>query len=267
MEVELNNSSSSSKGETLSEFTNTPNTSVHSTPAHTPNRDKRDEHIVTDGPFPGNPMPSGSKDRTTKPPTGKNLELIKRPNEQCATPSDSLYFSEMTRTKHTRRLDKNLPKGKQPRKQLPTKLPKKPLPKTVNNLRKSTQKAIQAGKQAQPKFSTGGVKKPMQYKPGTVALREICRYQKITELLLRKLPFSRLVREVAQDFNTDLRFQRNAIGALQETAEIFLISLLEDTNLCIHARRVTIFPKDMQLARKLHNDKVMGADFHPMVIN
>ena len=108
----------------------------------------------------------------------------------------------------------------------------------------------------------------MRYKPGTVALREIRRYQKMTELLIRKLPFSRLVREVAQDFNTDLRFQRNAIGALQEAAEIFLISLLEDTNLCaIHARRVTIFPKDMQLARKLRNDKVMGADFHPMNIN
>ena len=108
----------------------------------------------------------------------------------------------------------------------------------------------------------------MRYKPGTVALREICHYQKTTELLIRKLPFARLVREVAQDFSTDLRFQRNAIGALQEAAEIFLISLLEDTNLCaIHAKRVTIFPKDMQLARKLRNDKVMGGDFRPMVIN
>ena len=108
----------------------------------------------------------------------------------------------------------------------------------------------------------------MRYKPGTVALREICRYQKTTELLLQKLPFSRLVREVAQDFKTDLRFQRSAIGALQESAEIFLISLLEDTNLCaIHAKRVTIFPKDMQLARKLRNDRVMGGDFRPMVIN
>ena len=219
-------------------------------------------------PFPENPIPSGSGDKTTKTPAGKNLELIKRPNKQCATPSDSLYFSEMSRTKQTQRLDKNLPKGKQPRKQLPTKLPKKPSPKTMNKLRKATQNVIQAGKQAQPRLNTGGIKKPMRYKPGTVALREICRYQKMTELLIRKLPFSRLVREVAQDFNTDLRFQRNAIGALQEVAEIFLISLLEDTNLCaIHARRVTIFPKDMQLARKLRNDKVMGADFCPIVIN
>lgn len=76
---------------------------------------------------------------------------------------------------------------------------------------------------------------------GTVALREIRRYQKSTELLLRKLPFQRLVREVARDFKSDLRFQSSALGALQEAAEAYLISLFEDTNLCaIHAKRVTI---------------------------
>ena len=63
----------------------------------------------------------------------------------------------------------------------------------------------------------GGVKKPHRYRPGTVALREIRRYQKSTELLIRKLPFQRLVREIAQDFKTDLRFQSAAIGALQVT--------------------------------------------------
>jgi histone H3/H4 len=79
------------------------------------------------------------------------------------------------------------------------------------------------------------------YKPGTVALREIRRYQKSTELLIRKLPFQRLVREIAQDFKTDLRFQSSAIGALQESAEAYLVSLFEDTNLAaIHAKRVTI---------------------------
>ena len=84
--------------------------------------------------------------------------------------------------------------------------------------------------------STSGVKKPMCYKPGTVVLWEIRWYQKTTELLITKLPFSRLVREVVQDFKTDLRFQRNAIRALQEAMENFLIGLFEDTNLCvIHA--------------------------------
>ena len=63
--------------------------------------------------------------------------------------------------------------------------------------------------------STGGVKKPHRFRPGTVALREIRRYQKTTELLIRKMPFQRLVREIAQDFKTDLRFQSAAIGALQ----------------------------------------------------
>ncbi|XP_018874475.2 histone H3.3A-like [Gorilla gorilla gorilla] len=84
--------------------------------------------------------------------------------------------------------------------------------------------------------STGGVKKPHRYRPGTVALREIRHYQKSTELLIRKLPFQRLVREIAQDFKTDLHFQSAAI----------------DTNLCaIHATRVKIMPKDIQLARHI----------------
>ncbi|ROT68958.1 hypothetical protein C7M84_012813 [Penaeus vannamei] len=93
--------------------------------------------------------------------------------------------------------------------------------------------------------------------PGTVALREIRRYQKSTELLIRKLPFQRLVREIAQDFKTDLRFQSSAVMALQEASEAYLVGLFEDTNLCaIHAKRVTIMPKDIQLARRA--DVVVG---------
>nr|XP_055178569.1 histone H3-4-like [Nyctereutes procyonoides] len=96
--------------------------------------------------------------------------------------------------------------------------------------------------------ATGGVKKPHRYRPGTVALREIRRYQKSTELLIRKLPFQRLVREIAQDFKTDLRFQSSAVMALQEACEAYLVGLFEDTNLCaIHAKRVTIMPKDIQV--------------------
>ncbi|XP_059966462.1 uncharacterized protein LOC132497348 isoform X1 [Mesoplodon densirostris] len=85
--------------------------------------------------------------------------------------------------------------------------------------------------------ATGGVKKPHRYQPGTVALREIRRYQKSTELLIRKLPFQRLVREIAQDFKTDLHFQSSAVMALQEACEAYLVGLFEDTNLCaIHAK-------------------------------
>lgn len=106
------------------------------------------------------------------------------------------------------------------------------------------------------RFGISGVmKKPRRYRPGTVALREIRRYQKSTELLIRKLPFQRLVREVAQNFKSDLRFQSTAILALQEASEAYLVGLFEDTNLCaIHARRVTILPKDMQLARRIRGD-------------
>jgi histone H3 len=104
--------------------------------------------------------------------------------------------------------------------------------------------------------STGGVKKPHRFRPGTVALREIRKYQKTTDLLLRKLPFQRLVREIAQEFKADLRFQSSAVMALQEAAEAYLVGLFEDTNLCaIHAKRVTIMTKDLQLARRIRGER------------
>lgn len=79
--------------------------------------------------------------------------------------------------------------------------------------------------------SSGGVRKPHRYRPGTIALREIRKYQKSTDLLIRKLPFQRLVREIAQNFKNDLRFQSTAILAIQEAAESYLVSLFEDSNL------------------------------------
>ena len=104
---------------------------------------------------------------------------------------------------------------------------------------------------------TGGLKKPHRYRPGTVALREIRKYQASTQLLIRKLPFQRLVREIAQGFKCDIKWQSTALMALQEAAEAYLVALFEDTNLCaIHAKRVTILPKDMQLARRIRGDEV-----------
>ena len=95
----------------------------------------------------------------------------------------------------------------------------------------------------------GGVKNPHRYRPETVALREVWRYQKLTELLIRKMPFQRLVREIAQDFKMDLRFQSGAILALQEASEAYLVGLFEDSSMCaIHTKRVTIMTKDIQLA-------------------
>ena len=133
--------------------------------------------------------------------------------------------------------------------------------RTKQTARKSTagkvprkQLATKAAKAAAPK--TGGVKKPYRYRPGTVAIREIRRYQKTTDLLIKKLPFQRLVREIAQDFKSDLRFQGSSVLALQESAEAYLVDLFEDTGLCtVHAKRVTIMPKDIQLARRIRGER------------
>ena len=135
----------------------------------------------------------------------------------------------MARTKQTARKSTG---GKAPRKQLATKAARKSAP------------------------STGGVKQARRYRPGTVALREIRKYQKSTELLIRRLPFQRLVREISQNFKQDLRFQATALVALQEATEAYVVGLFEDTNMCaIHAKRVTIMPKDMQLIRRIRGER------------
>ncbi|KAK9809098.1 hypothetical protein WJX72_009360 [[Myrmecia] bisecta] len=98
-----------------------------------------------------------------------------------------------------------------------------------------------------------GIKKPRRFGPGTVALCEIRKFQASTNLLIRKRPFQRLVREICQAFNSEMRFQTSALQALQEAAEAYIIGLLEDSNLAaIHAHRITVMPKDMELARRIH---------------
>ncbi|CAB3370576.1 Hypothetical predicted protein [Cloeon dipterum] len=161
---------------------------------------------------------------------GLLLSILYKIRRSASLKSHSnLLIADMARTKQTARKSTG---GKAPRKQLATKAARKSAP------------------------ATGGVKKPHRYRPGTVALREIRRYQKSTELLIRKLPFQRLVREIAQDFKTDLRFQSSAVMALQEASEAYLVGLFEDTNLCaIHAKRVTIMPKDIQLARRIRGER------------
>ena len=141
----------------------------------------------------------------------------------------------MARTKQTsRKTARNTVGGKAPRKQLATKASRK------------------------QRVHTGGVKKPHRYRPGTVALREIRRYQKSTDLLLRKLPFQRVVREIDQKESGGAkqrhRWQSTALLALHEASEAFFVRKFEDSNLCaIHAKRVTIMAKDIQLANRLQN--------------
>ena len=102
----------------------------------------------------------------------------------------------------------------------------------------------------------GRLIKPHRYRAGTVALKDIHHFQGSTALLIRKLPFQRVVREIAQDVKTDLRFQSAAVLCLQEATEAYIVGLFDDANLCaIHARRVTIMPKDIQLARRIRGER------------
>jgi histone H3 len=120
-----------------------------------------------------------------------------------------------------------------------------------------TQRSLLELKSAPVGLTEGAkARKPHRYRPGTVALREIRKYQGGTELLIRKLPFVRVCREIAQELKTDLRFQSSAFGALQEAAEAYLVGLFEDANLCaIHARRVTLMHKDIQLSLRIRKER------------
>ena len=143
----------------------------------------------------------------------------------------------MARTKQTARKSTG---GKAPRKKLATK--------------GGRRETIMAERRAAARNGIG--RKPHRYRPGTVALREIRRYQKSCDLLIAKLPFQRLVREILQDLKDDFRLSLSTVLANQEAAEAHLVGLFEDTNLCaIHAKRVTIFPKDIQLARRIRGER------------
>ena len=176
------------------------------------------------------------------PAESMEVEQSSSTTEKAVKPArDSLYFRE--------RIIPSKGKGKH-RKGF-----KKP-PRPVK--RKSSGK-VYGGKVpgAAAKAAQEYLRKNYKFRPGTRALKEIRKYQKSTDLLIRRLPFQRLVRQVAQKFAQDLRFQASALSALQEASEAYLVGLFEDTNLCaIHARRVTIMPKDIQLSRRIRGELV-----------
>ncbi|KAJ7665525.1 histone-fold-containing protein [Mycena rosella] len=147
--------------------------------------------------------------------------------------------------------------------------PASPAKKAKMTARKSTggkaPRKSAARKSAAADDAPGMSPRKKRFRPGTVALREIRKYQKSTDLLLRKLPFARLVREIASEMTTDmndnympgadLRWQSTALMALQEATEAYLVHLFEDANLCaIHAKRVTIMQRDIQLARRIRGE-------------
>lgn len=127
---------------------------------------------------------------------------------------------------------------------------------TENNIRKSTGKklATKKAKNKRSRLTQPSMKAP-RYRVSVMSLKEIRRYQKSTELLIRKLPFQRIVREIALEIRETTRWQTMALVALQEAAESYIVGLFEDTNLCAtHARRVTITPKDIRLARRIRGE-------------
>ena len=154
--------------------------------------------------------------------------------------------------------------------------PKKPSAKSVKEAQEELKRilaekreekrkkaAARMAKKSGQKAPRGGVRKRYRYRPGTVALKQIGQYRRSTELLIGRLPFQRLVREIASDSEViklplcgNVRFQSAAIMALQEAAEAYLVGLFEDTNLCaIHAKRVAIMPKDIRLARRIRGER------------
>ena len=131
---------------------------------------------------------------------------------------------------------------------------KRTAPRSTGGLAPRKQLATKAARKSAP--ASAGIRKKRRYRPGTVAIREIRRYQNSASLLVPKLNFRRLVQEFSQELKSDLRLRGSAVLGFQEAAEALLVETFEHTNLCaIHAKRVTIMPKDIQLARRIRGER------------
>ena len=135
-----------------------------------------------------------------------------------------------------------------------------PKPRKTVASRKAHQSGVIASKKV-AKTASGGaggsaIKKAHRWRPGTVALREIRKFQKSTDLVVQRAPFRRLVRETMQKTKDSMRISQTALDAIQEATEMHVTSLLTDANLCaLHAKRVTVMPRDLVLARRLRGDR------------
>ena len=143
--------------------------------------------------------------------------------------------------------------------------PRKDIPQAPRKGGKQPRKFISHKMLRRGMRPTGGLKKPHRYRPGMVALREIRHYQISTDNLIKRTPFQKLIREISQEYricpdgpgtpSVQVRFQSTAIAALQEAAENYIVGLFEDVNLlAIHARQVTIMPRDIWLALRIQGD-------------
>ena len=156
----------------------------------------------------------------------------------------------MARTKQTARKSTG---GKRPRPQPKLVRRSQPFPDDGHHPMSTPQGENASGDPVAGAAKTVNRRKPYRFRPGTKALREIRRYQRGTDLLIRKLPFQRLVREILQTKGgSDMRIQSVALIALQEATEAFMVGTFEDANQCaIHAKRVTVMPKDLALATRI----------------
>ncbi len=137
----------------------------------------------------------------------------------------------------------------------------------TKNMAKQGKKGKRGGKggKKRSKVAPKKERKKMRWRPGTVTLRRIRKYQKSTKTLVQRLPFQRVVREIARGYNSDVRFQASSLLALQEATEAYVVGLFEDVNLCaIHAGRVTIMSKDMHLARRIRGETLMS-EYHDLM--
>ncbi|KAJ8520318.1 hypothetical protein ONZ45_g2872 [Pleurotus djamor] len=144
--------------------------------------------------------------------------------------------------------------AQRPQHQLAIKTPRlhRSPPPTRTTAMKTVTSASRAERMRSASTSKQKVKK--RSRPGVVALREIRRYQISTDLLIPKLPFQRLVREIAAEFQPDFRFQSDALVALQEASEAYLVSAMKASKLiALHAKRVTIRREDLTLALALRD--------------
>ncbi|CAD2214698.1 histone H3 [Angomonas deanei] len=117
-------------------------------------------------------------------------------------------------------------------------------------------RSITSKKSKKAPRAASGTKRAHRWRPGTVALREVRKFQRSTDLLIQRAPFQRLVREIASAQKEGLRFQSSAILALQESTEAYVVSLLADANLAsLNSKRVTLMPRDLQLALRLRGDR------------
>jgi len=193
---------------------------------------------------------NAEKEETAAPPAREDRESS--PDSESSESSGFLTHASTSQGVPTKKPAAAAPKITGKKIGPASKLGKKKLeksPKTPAQKRKSM---------SGPSRQTPGTeRKKQRWRPGTVALREIRQYQRSTNLLIPKLPFSRLIKELANERSSSggLRFQSSALMALQEAAESYIVQLFEDTNLCaIHAKRVTVMPKDMNLARRIRGD-------------